>query len=72
MTYEMIYNILSYFNPNNYSNVCSLWWEIAKEQKRRDYIEKEIAWPGESREFYYKPIQRLSKQLSLVMLDTQT
>jgi len=48
---KMIYKILSYCNPDDYSNICSLWWEIAKEQKSRDYIEKEIAQSGESREF---------------------
>jgi len=47
---EMIYEILTYCNPEDYSSVCSLWYEIAKHE-RRNYVERQTAQSGETREF---------------------
>jgi len=48
---EMLYEILTYCNPEDYSCVCTLWYEIAKHERRKDYVEKQAAISGETREF---------------------
>jgi len=48
---ELLYEILSYCKPKDYSSVCSLWLEMAKYENRKNYIEKQTALSGETREF---------------------
>jgi len=48
---EMVYEILSYCNPNDYSCICLLWKEISRYQQCQSYIERVKAQSGKTREF---------------------
>jgi len=48
---ELVYEILSYCNPDDYSQVCLLWKEISRHQQQRSYIERVIAQLGNITEF---------------------
>jgi len=48
---ELVYEILNYCSPKNYSCICSLWREISKHQQRQSYVEKVIAQLCKTREF---------------------
>jgi len=48
---EIIYEILKHCNPNDYSEVCTLWREIARHYQRKIYIEQVVLQSGETTEF---------------------